>query len=445
MPRRKAASLFLCLVLTASSALAANLDLTPLHRGLQFNFSFPGARSLGMGGAFIGRADDASAAESNPAGLTVLVSPEFTFELRDLDYAEDAPFGLQGTASAGTLRTSHRHTVPSFVSLVYPTHSIAWAFFYSRPLDFQQSASLDIGTGVIGTSGPNSFFLGNGPGDYALHYRAETLGISAAWKMGSLSVGGSVRRQRVRADATFAEFDVALSGVTPVKASAAPINFGRIEGSESKYAFTAGLKWANPSESVSVGAVYKSGSDYSFTECNPSSATAGCSSAPQMFLSTFEVPPQFGAGISVRPMKGVTLNADVVRVEYDRLLRHYEPAGFCVDNCAPAESYGFTIDNATEIHVGGEWAMPGAAIPLALRAGWWHDPNHSLRYNGSTNAADPTLRAAQNYAAFTFAGQGSQNHIAVGIGYIRPAFEINAAYDHSRLTKTASISALKRF
>ena len=36
---------------------------------LEFNFSNPGARSLAMGGAFVGRADDASAAYANPAGL----------------------------------------------------------------------------------------------------------------------------------------------------------------------------------------------------------------------------------------------------------------------------------------------------------------------------------------------------------------------------------------
>ena len=39
---------------------------------LPFNFSNPGARPTAMGGAFIGLADDASAAVANPAGLTSL-------------------------------------------------------------------------------------------------------------------------------------------------------------------------------------------------------------------------------------------------------------------------------------------------------------------------------------------------------------------------------------
>src|SRR5439155_7323916 len=64
--------LFLAICALATLPLAAqNTDIESLA-GLQFNFGNPGARSLGMGGAFLGLADDASAAEANPAGLTIL-------------------------------------------------------------------------------------------------------------------------------------------------------------------------------------------------------------------------------------------------------------------------------------------------------------------------------------------------------------------------------------
>ena len=43
---------------------------------LNFRFNSPGARANGMGGAFIGVADDATAAYTNPAGLTILTEPE---------------------------------------------------------------------------------------------------------------------------------------------------------------------------------------------------------------------------------------------------------------------------------------------------------------------------------------------------------------------------------
>ena len=73
--------LAICVAVTAPLA-AQNTDIESLA-GLQFNFGNPGARSLGMGGAFLGLADDASAAEANPAGLTILRKPEVSIEARN--------------------------------------------------------------------------------------------------------------------------------------------------------------------------------------------------------------------------------------------------------------------------------------------------------------------------------------------------------------------------
>src|SRR4029079_5726097 len=46
--------------------------------GFQFNFNNPGARALGMGGAFVAVADDATAVVANPAGLVILQRPELS-------------------------------------------------------------------------------------------------------------------------------------------------------------------------------------------------------------------------------------------------------------------------------------------------------------------------------------------------------------------------------
>ncbi|MFN2441641.1 MAG: hypothetical protein ABR517_03050, partial [Thermoanaerobaculia bacterium] len=62
-------SSLLAMALVALPLAAQNTDLEALA-GLTFNFRNPGARSLAMGGAFLGLADDATAAEANPAGLT---------------------------------------------------------------------------------------------------------------------------------------------------------------------------------------------------------------------------------------------------------------------------------------------------------------------------------------------------------------------------------------
>ena len=61
---------------------------------IQFSFSNPGARSLGMGGAFAAVADDATAAFANPAGLTQLTRPEISVEGRHWSYS--TPFTVSG-------------------------------------------------------------------------------------------------------------------------------------------------------------------------------------------------------------------------------------------------------------------------------------------------------------------------------------------------------------
>src|SRR5262245_31586642 len=56
---------------------------------IQFDFINPGARSLALAGAFIGLADDATAAATNPAGLVQLARPEISVEGRGWKFITD--------------------------------------------------------------------------------------------------------------------------------------------------------------------------------------------------------------------------------------------------------------------------------------------------------------------------------------------------------------------
>lgn len=68
----------ICSLITTADVVRAQLPFDPYDDGrdpataIKFNLSPPGARSLAMGGAFLGFADDATAAYTNPAGLTNL-------------------------------------------------------------------------------------------------------------------------------------------------------------------------------------------------------------------------------------------------------------------------------------------------------------------------------------------------------------------------------------
>ncbi len=56
------------------------IDNTPGWSLIEFNFTPPGARAMGMGGAFVGLADDATSAVVNPAGLVQLPNSQFVIE-----------------------------------------------------------------------------------------------------------------------------------------------------------------------------------------------------------------------------------------------------------------------------------------------------------------------------------------------------------------------------
>jgi hypothetical protein len=159
-----------------------------------------------MGGAFIGLADDASAAEANPAGLTVLRKREISVELRNTTTSQSFPVG-------GIYPFINEKDFPSrqsevgFASAVLPFHHAAFAFYYHRPLQFQNSVN------VVGKYATPTFFLGpNGPlsADECAHtpgcqqhqvypYAASadidlrTYGGAAAWAWRDLSFGVALR------------------------------------------------------------------------------------------------------------------------------------------------------------------------------------------------------------------------------------------------------------
>ena len=81
-------------------------------------FANPGARSIGLGGAFAAIADDATAAFANPAGLVQILRPEISVELRFTSSMNGGGFvSGQGVSGLG------------FFSFVFPARSWALALY----------------------------------------------------------------------------------------------------------------------------------------------------------------------------------------------------------------------------------------------------------------------------------------------------------------------------
>ena len=106
----KLLSIFLLCIFPLGSVFA-QLDL---NLGPDWNFTGVGARAAGMGGAFIGVADDATAVSWNPAGLTQLDKPEASIVARGLGeiYEVDFDYWIE--------TYEDEHGILNFLSGVYP-------------------------------------------------------------------------------------------------------------------------------------------------------------------------------------------------------------------------------------------------------------------------------------------------------------------------------------
>jgi len=139
-----AAMILICLVFAASSARGQAIER--IEVGSSFNPVGSGARSLGMGGAFIGIADDATAASWNPGGLSQLDAPEMSVVYGYLHRIEDTD-SEKYPEFAGSESFSPSHL--NYLSFAYPfgtgNYPMTLSLNYQKMYDFNHgwSYSLD--------------------------------------------------------------------------------------------------------------------------------------------------------------------------------------------------------------------------------------------------------------------------------------------------------------
>lgn len=465
--RRTFIGLVVCLL--ALPVAAQNTDIEALA-GLQFNFGNPGARSLGMGGAFLGLADDASAAEANPAGLTILRKPEISVEARN--YQEQQIFTTSGTFP-DINRTAFSHysqaAEVTFASYAYPHKNWVIAAYYHQPLR-NVGSGRDVNittnqlTGAVSASVPNFFLASNNPtgpltkadcealrkskNDFfacleytvlpfvsAVDVQERTYGVSGAYKFGKLSLGGTLRYQRFSESALTFRFDPDTLEPTSVVAQAtgdlASVNSSPKD--EHSITYSVGAKFTL-NERFSAGASYKKGAKFLAPTFIANDQTGG--EFFRVAETKFHIPDVYGVGVSVKPTPWeLIINADAVRVTYSHLVDDF----FSINSNIRKLGQVFKANDVTELHLGGEYAFLSLKLPVFIRAGAWRDPVHSVQFVGPTNSVE-TIADAILYPK----GE-SVTHTSIGAGTAWKNFQIDAAYDRSRHYRVGSISMVARF
>lgn len=468
----------LALGLLASPLAAQNTDLEALA-GLTFNFRNPGARSLAMGGAFLGLADDATAAEANPAGLTILRSPEVSLELRHS--RTDTVINASGDypdLDTDIFFTNSDAAEVSFASVVFPADRWAIAAYYHQPLKIESETNMawefdelnrafvrDLPYTFISRGNP----VGSGqpvsrarcielqledissctgfqafPFTSFVEMKQETFGLAGAVELGRLSLGASVRYQSFSQAALTLRYDFDL---VPVEAliQATELDEDGDPKDEDDTTFTAGFKYAF-TDSLSIGGVYKQGAEYPTSVYQ--AVAVGEDFSEEAFPTSFHVPDTAGLGIAWRPLPALTILADAVHIRYSNLTDDFQSAYSEINVLDQA----YEIEDSTEYHVGAEYFI-ATRIPVAIRAGWWREPAHSLEYVGPLTCTEDVFaeedrifcQANRIRQSIFFPEGREQDHWSVGIGLSWPRFSVDAAYDTSDDYKVGSLSAVVRF
>ncbi|HXT21124.1 MAG TPA: hypothetical protein VN923_10260, partial [Thermoanaerobaculia bacterium] len=424
-----------------------------IQSALQWNLSTPGARSLALGGAFLGLADDATAAYANPAGLAQLSQPELSVEGRGWDFTSRfvdrghrpstgvTGIGVDTVDGLQLGERSDRTAAVSFASYVHSGRRAAWALYRHQLADFEATL---VSHGPF--AGPREAPGRAVPASSHLHLDIESWGAAAAYRpRAELSVGLALSWQRFelrsrtqrfdRRDRSGDPFVDSLTGGFFGPADFLPgnvLNVQTLDGSDDALTGSVGVLW-RPAAEWSAGAVYRRGGDFGFRARyvhGPASDRPGTVEPTVGGAGTFHAPTSWGAGVAWRPRDELVIALDWDRVGYSAL------ADDLVNVLLAARDEGrvFSIADADEVHLGAEYQAVRWRLPVAFRLGLWHDPDHRLRYSGS----NVVLQAR-------FAPGEDELHVCGGLGMVLGRAQVDVAFDSSDLVDTFSLSTVARF
>lgn len=380
---------FLALVLAGARAARAADEPS----SFVLTFSNPGARSLAFGGAFAPLADDATAAYANPAGLVQLLRPEVSVELRVSGALEDD--------DATGDPTVKRANGLSYFSAVYPLRRVSLALYG------HQLASIDIEPpGEESSKAAARTGRRAAAGERLSGLDVWRIGVSAAFRLrDDLSVGFG---------ASYFDGSVELAPRDELDAA------GRSVDSHA-WTLNTGALW-HPSEQVRLGAFYRQGPKLSLGRLGAvPCAGRECAEA------SLRLPDTFGAGAALRSAGGaLTVAFEWDRVRYSSLVEGLSAAALGADR--------LSLSDASEFHVGAEYAFLRLDPVLAVRVGAWLDPDHRL----CGVAADSAYPCATG-------SRSDEGHVTLGFGMAFKRFQLDLAVDGSRSEVTSSISGIFSF
>ena len=347
-----------CLMIWGATAMA---QVEEIAIGNTFGL---GARAMGMGGAFLGIADDFTTLYWNPAGLAQIRRTELfgSFSHNEMDTAAQFTRGTEAEADRSKTR-------PNSIGLVYPLYTtrggIAFALGYNRPQNFDSRIVIQ---GIDPSSDP----------DFGGRDVDETNGDEGGIGIWSLGTGFFISKNIMLGAAIDVWDGASLNELDTVARDVSGI--GRIEfndiidreyfgvgGRIGALAYfgeyvTLGLTAVFPMD-LEVDEVW---SQETFTVFDDGREESGADAGAIVY--DIERPFEFGGGIALKLLENrLTLGADVQFSDWTQTEYNPRPA-----EDIPRDNFERFYDSTIQIRAGAEYRIPG--IDTSVRAGYFRDP-----------------------------------------------------------------------
>jgi long-subunit fatty acid transport protein len=298
----------LALALGCSLPIMAQITSSP-------NVVGSGARALGMGGAFIAIADDATAASWNPGGLTQLERPELSLVYNGNWFGEDFSSGthpeLDGSYNVGFDQLN-------YFSFVYPIpktlggRNMVLSLNYQRKYDFDRDLNLDFFAAP--TFQKITYRQRGSLGSLSPAFGIEItdrLSVGVVWNIWDSSiVSDNEWKERVETRVS--------NPILGVFTRYTDLDYDDIKGSN----FTLGVLY-RPSERWTLGAVYNTKFTASMNFTSTVSIPLFGAYARTRRQIEYVFPSSLGIGAAYRfPNDKLTLSLDVTRREWDQFVIH---------------------------------------------------------------------------------------------------------------------------
>ncbi len=332
-----------------------------------------GARALGMGGAFIAVADDATAASWNPAGLDQLDHPEISMVGNFLHRVEDNRFGaISGADGDQTIS----ETEINYLSATWPFsvcgRNMIVSLNYQHLYDFGAEWDFSLTSDLQGLRR-----------EERLHYQQKgklsAVGIAYAVQVNlRLSFGFTLNIWDD--DLSENKWEQRFSEVGKESLGNHTYNFESYR--HDRYSFSGvngniGLMWKSYDGKLTLGAVLKLPfeadlrHDYEYLTTQPGSDRVTSKSSGEN--KTMDMPMSYGIGIAWRFSDEFTAALDVYRTEWD---------DFAITDSKGKETSPITglllsesdIDPTYQVRMGMEYLFIGSEYVFPLRTGLFYDP-----------------------------------------------------------------------